>query len=336
MPFNDDSTWVTGNPMQQGGTGDTMALAIEHYTGRMFEQMARLQALKPYVRFDKLTGTNVLSTRAFGKTSIAKREEAGTVLPNTAEPKVGRNHLMVETLLYSRHNLDVWMQAVTDYPYLDKLATADGTEWAKLYDQACIIQAGKAARMTTSAHTGVTLADGHGGGNTVAFASVASSKDGNLIVGKLRELIVKFQNRDIDPTSGGWLLLCRPEYLWAMSEAEQIINTDYLTSSGQVLTGTPIIRMFSIPVVATMNMPDTNITSHLLNTTENGNAFNVDFSNMPFVLVHGDALIAAEVLSLQTRQHFSEERLCDVITSFSSFSVGVDNPRLAGAMLVSA
>jgi len=332
------SLFDTTLPMQIGGAGDELALVIEHYTGQVQAQMDRRQVLKPYIGFQTLKGTNVISTRAIGKSTIATRTDAlrGAVLPTTGEPKSGRNTLMVETTLYIRHALDVWQKAVMDWGYMDELARADGIEWAKFYDQACIIQAGRAAKMTTSAHTGVALADGHGGGNTVTFDAVGDASNGDKIYSKLMELIIKFQNRDIDPTTGDFMLLCRPEHLWALGQAEKIINQDYLTSQGQNLAGTPILKAFGIPVVSTMNLPNSNITSHKLNTTENGNAFNVDFSDMPFVLCSQQALIAAEVLPLTIKYHTSDDTLADLVTSYGSFSVGVDNPRMAGALLKAA
>ena len=321
-------------PMQKGGAGDPLALVIEHYTGIVREQMDRLQVLKPFVNFIPLNGTNVISTRAFGKTAIAKRtaDLVGSVLPTTTDAKAGKNTLMVEAVLYARHAIDVWQEVVSDWDYWDRLAKADGIEWAKLYDQACIIQAGRAAKMTTSAHPGVSMADGHGGGNIVTFDAVGDGLNGNKILDKLIDLIVKFNNRDIDPTNG-FMLICRPEQFWALAQADKLINTDFLTSSGQNMTNMPVLKTFGIPVVQTLNLPNTNISAHPLNTTENGQAFNVDFSDMPFLLCSQDALLAAEVLPLTVNYHKSDDALAKLITSYASFSVGVDNPRMAGAIL---
>ena len=325
----------TSLPMQIGGADAEEALVIEHYSGQVIQSMERKQALKPYINFHPLRGTNVISTRAVGSTAIATRTDAlrGAVLPTTEDALIGKNTLMVETTLYTRHALDVWQEAVMDWNYMDELARADGVAWAKLYDEACIIQAGRAAKKAASQHVGVTTASGHGGGNRVMFDGPGQTTDGNKAYDKLIELIVKFQNRDVDPTGSDFMIICRPEYLWSLSQAEKIINLDYITAQGQSMANTPVLKAFGIPVIGTMNMPKTDINSHPLNTTSNANAFNVDFSDIPYLLVSQRALIAAEVLPLTVKYHDSPDTLAKVVTSYASFSVGVDDPRMAGCLL---
>ena len=325
----------TSLPMQIGGDGAEEALVIEHYSGQVIQAMDRAQVLKPFVNFHPLRGTNVISTRAVGKTKIATRTDAlrGAVLPTTEDAKIGKNTLMVDTTLYTRHALDVWQEAVMDWNYMDELARADGIAWAKLYDEACILQAGHAAKKGASQHDGVDAASGFGGGNRVMFDAPGQTTDGNKAYEKLIELIVKFQNRDVDPTAGDFMVICRPEYLWSLSQADKIINLDYVTAQGQSMAGTPVLRTFGIPVVSTMNMPRTKVTDHPLSTVNNKNGFDVDFSDMPYLLVSQRALIAAEVLPLTVKYHDSPDTLAKVVTSFASFSVGVDDPRMAGALL---
>ncbi len=325
-------TWTTTHPNQQNQTGDTNALIIEEFTGIVEHTIKRKQVLAPFIPMRTVRGTNTLTNYAVGETELGK-VHAGAEPDKTPGPDISRNFLVVDTHVYARNPialLEVFQSAID---IRREIAVEHGEKLSKFTDQSFFIQAIKAARATQSSYSGGTAGKpgGFGGGNVETLASEADAKDGTKLYKAISNLFARMEESDVQPGMDGMVLALRPDAFYAMLDAEQIVNGNYLSSDGTSISGM-VFKAFGVPVVKSNNIPRTVITNHLLSNAQNGMAYDGDFRGVVGVLLAPKALMAGETIPLQSDVFYDKLRKSWYVDSERAFGVAPNRNEYAGVI----
>jgi len=318
-------------PGQFDQTGNINAAAVIEYRDSVEHTIERRSVLAPYVPIRPVRGTNQVGNYGFGKS------ELGKVVPGEAPPAtkndIGRVVLTIDTVVYTRHALPLLETFQTSYDARVELGVEDGIEMAKFHDQAFFIQAAKAAATTNSPYSSVAgKPAGFKGGSRVTLAAAGDIADPAKIYQAISDLMVQFELKDVQPGQDGIVVAVRPDVFYALMGAEQIINGTYITARGTKVEGAMILKAFGCPVVSTNNLPSTSITGHLLSTTNNGNAYDGDFTKLAAVAVSPKAFLAGETIPLESDVFYDKIYKSWFVDSHRAFGVTPDRTEYAGAI----
>lgn len=317
-------------PNQNLGTGDELALAIEQYTGEVEGTIARRAVLRPYVQMRTVRGTSSITNDWIGKSSLQK-VTPGTTPDQDDETQFARNTLTVDTLILARRTLPLLDSFQTRYDVRTEIAREHGQEISKFWDQALFIQALKSAALATPAAGAVP---GHSGGSTKTLASSGDATDPAALYAAFSDLMVQFENKDVDPVADGIVFAVKPATFYALLDAEQIVNGEYTTSDGNVVNGAKMLKAFGVPIVSSNNLPTTNITGHLLSNTRNSNAYDGDFSKTVALAFSPKAILAGETIPLTTAVFYDEKSKLWFIDAHLSFGATPNRSEYAGRILL--
>lgn len=320
-------------PGQFDQTGDINAAAVTEYEQEVRHTLERRSVLAPYLNFRPVRGTNRVGSYGFGKSTI------GVVTPGEAPPAtkndVGRNTLIIDTLVYTRHAIPVLEDFQTKYDARTELGVEDGKEFAKFTDQAMFIQAAKAAMALNSPYSSVAgKPEGFSGGSTQTLGAAADANDPAKMYKAIADLFVKMENKDVSPGEDDVTIAMRPDIFYALLQAEQIVNGLYVTASGTRIENAMIFKAFGCPVVKTLNIPNSNIVGHKLSTAANNNAYDGDFTKLAALAFSKKAVMAGETIPLRSDVYYSKEYKTWFVDSEAAFGATVDRTEYAGAILL--
>lgn len=317
-------------PGQNGGTGAVDALHIEEYTNELHGTIERKSVLAPWIPTRSVQGTSVLQSYAIGETTLQKLV-AGEA-PDGTPAKFGKNSLTIDTVILGRNIVPLLDDFQTKYNARAEIGREQGKKHAKFKDQSFFIQAIKSALLTDTKYTGVSGA-GHSGGNKVTMAGAGDATDPALMYDYLGQLMVKFQNKDIDPASDDMLIAVRPELFMTLLQNEWLVNTNYTTAAGNSVSAM-VLKTYGVPVVSSTNfVGGQTITGHLLSNAANSNAYDGDFSKVVAGVFSPTALMAGETIPLTTNVWFNDLDKQWYIDSWTSFGVGPDRAEYSGVIV---
>jgi hypothetical protein len=334
MALFDDAGTITNiiRPGQLDQTGDINATAVTEYRDQVEHTLARRSVLAPLIPIRPVRGTNSVGNFGFGKSTIGKVTPGQA--PDATKNDVGRVRLTIDTLVYTRHVIPVLEEFQTSYDARIELGTEDGLEMAKFHDQAFFIQAAKAGMLTNSAYSGVSgKPAGYTGGVQVTLSDAADALDPSRFYSALGDANAQFMLRDVNPAMDGLIIAVNPIQFNVLQQAEQIVNGNYVTAQGQVMTGVDIFKAWGCPIVSTNNIPQANISGHLLSTTANSNAYDGDFSKVVAVIVSAKALLAGETIALNSDVFYDKIYKSWFVDSERAFGVTPDRAEYAGVIL---
>jgi hypothetical protein len=319
-------------PGQTNQAGDINAQAITEYGGHVEHTIERRSALAGWVPMRSVVGTNSVTNFAVGSTTVGK------VVPGTAPPAgnadFSKAMLTIDTLIYARNTFPLLEIFQTSYDARKEVGVEHGISLAKQFDSTLFIQAAKAASLTESrfaAGTGGKPA-GHSGGSTVTMAASGDALDPAKLYKAIRDLVVKFEEKDVSPQNDDLMLAVKPAQFYALADAEQIINGDYKTSDGNVMTGVPLYKALGVPVISSNNIPSTNITGHLLSNATNGNAYDGNFTKLVGLMFSTRALLGGTTIPLTSDVFYSKEYKMWFVDSHMSYGVTPNRAEFAGAI----
>lgn len=320
-------------PGQFDQTGDLNAAAVIEYNTTVEHTIARASKLSGMIPMRSVRGTNKIGSYGFGKSTVQKLS-VGEAPPSTPID-IGRNTLTVDTVVLTRHALPMLEVFQTSYDARRELGIEDGIEIAKFVDQSFFIQAAKAAMLTDSAYSGTAnKPSGMFGGNIETLTNAADRFDPSKLYQALRNIFVKFEEKDVVPQMDDLLVALQPAEFYALQDAEQIVNGNYLTAQGHQLTGVPIFKAFGCPVVSSNNIPKTVIAGHHLSNANNGNAYDGDFTKLVGLVFSAKALLAGETIPLESDIFFDKILKSWFVDSHMSYGVTPDRAEYAGAILL--
>lgn len=324
---------ITNSPVrpgQNGGTGAVDALHIEEFTNELHGTVERKSVLAPWVPTRTVQGTSVLQSYAVGETTLQKLVPGEA--PDGTAAKFGKNNLTIDTVILGRNIVPLLDDFQTKYNARAAIGQEQGKKHAKFKDQAFFIQAIKAGLLTDTKYTGVSGA-GHSGGNKVTMAAAGDALDPALMYDYLGQLVVKFQNKDIDPTTEDMIVAVRPELFMTLLQNEWLINTNYTTAAGNSVSAM-VLKTYNIPVISSTNfVGGQNITGHYLSNSNNGNAYDGDFTKVVAGVFSPMALMAGETIPLTTNVWFNDLDKQWYIDSWTSFGVGPDRAEYSGLIV---
>jgi len=89
-----------------------------------------------------------------------------------------------------------------------------------------------------------------------------------------------------------------------------------------------------VPVVSSNNVPNSNISGHLLSNVRNNNAYDGDFTKLVAVAFAPNALLAGETISLTSAVWYSEEKKTWFVDAHLAFGVTVNRAEYAGRIVI--
>ena len=335
MPLFDDAGNIPGTQLTRPGqldqTGDIMATAVTEYSQTVQHTIERRSALSGFVTPRSVRGTNSIGNFGFGKSEI------GVVTPGEApaatKNDVGKVTLTIDTVVYTRHALPLLETFQTSYDARVELGVEDGIEMAKFWDQAFFIQAVKASMLSDSAYSAVANKPaGFKGGSKVTLAASGDATDPAKLYQSMSDLFVQMEEKDVVPRMDDVMVAFKPAQFYALQDAEQIINGNYVTARGTKLEGIPILKAYGCPVISSNNVPSSNIAGHKLSTSGNGNAYDGDFSKLVGVAFSPKALLAGETIPLESDVFYDKIYKSWFVDSHCSFGVTPDRAEYAGSI----
>lgn len=326
-----ESTTAITRPGQDGATGAVNALHITEYTGVVHETIARRSVLEPWIQARPVKGTSVIQSFAVGESTLQKVVPG--VTPDGTVNKFGKATLSIDTLVLARSIFPILDEFQTSYNARAHVGREHGKKIAKFKDQSFFIQAIKAALATDTKYTGVSGA-GHTGGNRVTLASANDRLDPAKLYAYLVDLFVLFEKKDIDPRTEDAIVVVRPDEYALLEQNELLIDRNYVTSDGNSVQ-VAALKTRGVPVVSSNNAPLLQtISGHLLSNTDNGNAYDGDFTKVLASVFCPPALLAGETIPLTTAVFWDEKSKMWFVDAHLSYGVTFDRADHAGAILL--
>lgn len=317
-------------PGQNGGTGAIDALHIEEFTNEVHATIERKSVLTPWVNTRSVQGTSVLQSFAVGETTLQKLTPGQ--VPDGKLAKFGKNNLVIDTTILGRNIVPLLEDFQTKYSARQLLGQEQGKTHAKFKDQALFIQAIKAGLLTDTKYTGVSGA-GHTGGSQVTMAASSDKYDPALMYDYFGQLVTKFRKKDLDPKTDDMLFVVDPELMMTMLQNEWLINTNYTTAQGISQEGF-VLKTYGVPVIDSNNfVGGQNISGHFLSNSNNGNAYDGDFTKVVAACFAPKAVMVGETISLTTNVWFNDDDKHWYIDSWQAFGAGPDRADHAGVIL---
>lgn len=320
---------TTNRPNQALATGSDQALVIEEFTGMVEGTIARKSALQGFITVKPVKGTSTLTNYGVGESTLQK-VTPGT-MPDGAVTEFNRMFLTVDTLINARATVPILDTFQTQFDTRKEIASEHGKKIAKFWDQSFFIQAAKAAALAGSTFGAL---NGHAGGSTVTLTTAGDQLDPAKMYKAIADLAILMENKDVDWRGDDIMIAVRPDIFYTLQQAEQIVNSDYVTSNGTKLEGQAIFKAFGVPIISSNNVPNTVITGHLLSNTANSSAYDGDFTKLAALAFSPKALLAGETIPLTSDVFYDKLTKQWFIDSHLSYGVTPNRAEFAGRILL--
>ena len=331
MPLNSANvTFPNARNSVDATAADKLALVIEEFTGMVEGTINRRSVLADHIPVRGVKGTATFTNHAVGKSTLQK------VTPGVAldgiKSDFAKNSVTVDTVVASREFFPMLDVFQTQMDTRREVAQEQGKEIAKFKDQAFLIQALKAARLTNSAYGTAGKPAGHGGGTVTTLPTLADAQDPAKLYAALTDTLVKMENKDVDPRSDDVVIVVRPAFYNTLIQAEQLVNTQYVTASGNKVNDGWVLKTAGVPVFSSNNLPNTNIVGHHLSNAFNSNAYDGDFSKTVAAIFSPRAIMAGETIPVTSDVFFDKLMLAWCVHSYLAFAVGPNRAEYAAEL----
>lgn len=323
----DDAYNIT-RPGQENGTGDPHALHIEEFTGLVQGTLDRMSVCAPRIPVRPVKGTSTITNFAVGKSTLQKITP-GQPIDGTVN-KFGKASMVIDTTIIARAVLPLLETFQTSYDARAEIATEHGKELAKQFDQAFFIQAVKAGLLTANRY-GLTAA-GHTGGSQITMGAGSDISDPAALYSKIVDLLTALRLKDVDPLNDGVIIAVGPTEFATLSMNELLINSNYVTADGTSIPGM-VLKSQGCAIVQSNNFVNgQNISGNLLSNSDNGNAYDGDFTKIVAAAFAPKALMAGETISLQSEIFFDKLSKQWFIDSWRAYGVAPSAAAFAGVV----
>jgi hypothetical protein len=325
-----DDTYNITRPGQTGATGAVNSLHIEEYTGVVEQTIARKSTLQGWIPVRTVKGTSVIQNFAVGESTLQKIVPGAT--PDGTVNKFGKATLSIDTLVLARSIFPLLETFQTSYDARKEVGQEHGKKISKFWDQSFFIQAIKTGQLTAPKHTGVSGA-GHFGGSQSTFAGANDHLDPAKVYAQIADLLTKMELKDVDPRTDDVMIAVKPDTFYTLMQNEQLIRMDYKTADGTSIDSW-VLKTYGVPVVNSNNFPAGEVISgHLLSNSDNGNAYDGDFSKVVACAFSPRALMAGETIPLTTAVFWDEQSKHWFVDAYLSYAVGPNRPEFSGVIL---
>lgn len=257
-------------------------------------------------------------------TVVIKGRQSGEALESTAV-RNDKLVITVDTVTYARTPID-YQDDWTAPDFLPAIGKNHGTEHAKLFDTAHIIQLQKSRTWLAPAHLKPAFYDGfEKTAQLNADPSVSADAISTAHALGIEELI----NRDLGGSLNEFITLVSPRVFGILMQSEKLVNVQYSDGNANFaqrrmafLNGTRIVE--------TARFPRAVITDHPL-----GVAFNVDAADIAceVLVYHPDmTLVTVEAKAHQSKVWNDDLNFANVLDSFAMYTIGQRRPDTAFAV----
>lgn len=325
-------SFVVTRPNQQLGAGDPLALVIEEFAGIVEGTVQRRSVTEGWLPIRKVSGTATLSKDAIGESTLGKVVPGET--PDGTTHQFSKTAVTVDTLIYARSTLPLLDTFQTKYDTRKEIGMEHGKKIAKFKDTAFLVQGCKAALATESPYGALP---GHFGGTRQTLTASGDVTDPAKLYSSFARLFAQMEEKDINPVDDDLVIFLRPAIFYALLEAEQVINGQYLTSDGTSVEGY-IFKAWGVPVVKTNNIPNGVIATN----DDSGNSvgrllganYAGDFSKVVALAMSPKAVLAGETISLTSDVFYDKLSKSWYVDAHLSFAATPDRTEYAGAILL--
>lgn len=318
----------TGNNVQIGSAPSAtnpLALHIEEYGGVIEGTIARKSIVRNFIPVRSIKGTSTISNFQVGESTLQK------VVPGTAPDGnvVGATKikLTVDTLINARAIVPLLDDFQNSYDARSAIGSEHGKKFAKFIDQAFLIQAIKAARISSMTN----YPAGWAPGTTSAFTTAGQELDPAALEDKCADMFTAMEEKDVDPLTDDIVLVLRPQAYYTLLKNDRLVDRTFVLSDGTEIK-TKSLNVYGVPVYVSNNLPNTNVTGHFLSNSGNGNAYDGDFTKVVACAFSPRALLAGETIPLTPDVFYDPISKSWFIDAHTSFGVTPNNPAFAGVI----
>lgn len=307
-----------------GGPASDADIHLEVFDGALdtaFQYNAFFRANSTFISVNDRSNTARIDR--LGTVTI-KGRQSGEAL----EPTPVRNDklvITVDTVTYARTPID-YQDDWTAPDFLPAIGKNHGTEHAKLFDTAHIIQLQKSRTWIAPAHLKPAFYDGF---EKTAQLNADPSVSADAISAAHASGIEELINRDLGGSLNEFITLVSPRVFGILMQSEKLVNVQYSDGNANFaqrrmafLNGTRIVE--------TARFPRAVITDHPL-----GTAFNVDAADIAceVLVYHPDmTLVTVEAKAHTTRVWDDELNFANVLDSYGMYTIGQRRPDTAFAV----
>ncbi len=322
-------TFNVVRPNSKLGGADPFELVLEEFAGMVEESMTTRSVTEGWINFKTVKGTATVTKDAIGESQLQVLVPG--VTPDGTANQFSDNSVTVKTVILARSVLPLLDVFQTKYDVRKKIGNEHGKKLAKFRDIALLVQLAKAGMATDSKYGALP---GHHGGSQQTLDAAGDQNDPAKLARAINRLLAQMEEKDVIPQEDGHALFVRPALYYALMDAEQIINGDYLTSAGNVINGVPVLKAFGVPIIKTNNLPNTNTVETADDVaTMMGGDYSGDFSKVLAVLGSPDALLAGETISLTSDVFYDKVSKSHYVDAHMAFAATTDRHEHAGVIL---
>lgn len=322
-------TFPNANNSVDATQADRLALVIEEFTGMVEGTINRRSVLADHIPVRAVKGTATFTNHAVGKSTLQKVTPG--VAPDGIKSDFAKASVTVDTVVAAREFFPMLDVFQTQMDTRREVAAEQGKEIAKFKDQAFLIQAIKAARLTNSAYSGGISGKpaGHSGGTRTSMATLADAQDPAKLYAALLNTLAKMELKDVDPRNDDVVIVVRPDFYTVLIQAEQLVNIQYTTAAGNKVNDGWVLKTAGVPVLSSNNLPNTNVTGHFLSNAFNSNMYDGDFTKTVAAIFSPRAIMAGETIPVTSDVFFDKLMLSWCVQSYLSFAVGPNRAEYA-------
>lgn len=315
-----------------GGPDSDVDIHIEEHLGIVDKTFSYGSKLAPYMNIRNLRGTNTARIDRFGDVAVSGRKSGEDL--SITPVKNDKTILTVDTVLYTRHQLDKFDDWTTSIDTRKELAELDGTALAKQFDQACLIQAIKCGDFTAPTHLAGAFNDGILKPVTISGLQANGEADADLLVYTHRKSLEDLINRDLgDRVMAEGVTFVTPFVFTILNEHKRLQNVEYQGGGagvGNNFAAGRVAVMNGVRVVETPRLPSAAITDNPL-----GAAFNVtaaEARRQMVTVIPSLTLYAAQVHPIDADYWEWKEKFSWVLDTFQSYNIGQRRPDSAAVV----
>jgi len=323
-------TFNVTRPAQKQGAGDPLALIIEEFGGMVEGTLQRRSVTTGMINVKQVKGTATVSNFAIGESDLQVIVPGTT--PNGTGSQFSKNSVTVDRTILARATLPMLDVFQTSYDARKEIATEHGKKIAKFKDQAFLIMALKTAQLTVNPYG---VLPGHAAGTVVTLALAADATDPAKLYSAFASLFAQMMEKDVDPTADDVFVFVRPQTFFALQEAEQVINGNYVTSDGTNIKA-HIYTAWGVPVIPTSNLP--NWQEDAINRPKGvavlmGADYEGDFRKVVAVAFSTRAILAGSTIDLETKVFFDDVSKSWYVDAWLAFASASNRAEYAGVIL---
>jgi hypothetical protein len=314
------------------GANADVDIHLEEHMGFVDKAFAYSSKLASILNIRTIRGTNNLRVDRLGDVAVQGRKSGEQLVATKVHND--KFNLVVDTLLYTRHNFDHFDDWTASFDARKEVGEADGIALAKLFDQAALIQALKCADFVVP--TGLEGSFNPGILEKVTITSAVSDGEANAdaLVRAHRRSIEQLINRDLgDEVLSEGVTFVTPAIFTVLMDHKRLTNVDFQGGSGvNDFARARIAVLNGVRLIETPRIPTAAISSHPL-----GSAFNVsptEAKRQMITIIPSKTLIAGQVAPLTSRYWENEGEFCWVLDTYQAYNIGQRRPDTAAVVEV--